>query len=544
MCIRDRFSAKVEFKNYEDEDYSAFDEDEDEDIEDAREEYTNEELNNAATALDKSSAPDDIMIFIRMLRDASRVSAEFAANIVIGNGVLNRTQLNRLIKASQEELYEDMSRKLGEYVLRARFNDGQHLAVLQNDVPYVFNKTHWQVAGENFLKRLTIESFDKKRNKIAGEATVNEATVVNQAFQLMKMRRAFNDLRIINDKQKLSVINCLNGELWINSKDGSYDLKPHNPKSYLTSVLPIEYESKAKAPLWKRTLLEIFDGDKDMVRHVLEMLGYLLQPNKNIAAWWLLRGPGGDGKSTILEILGALLGGAILQAPFSTLSLGSSVYGNNHATESLVGKLVVAVEEIPVNRRLPEVGLKRLSERTTMEANPKGKSAYNFEYVGGLVMCTNHWPSVDDTSEGMKRRANVIPFSREFVRNGEADLERAAEIIENELPGVLLSCLKGLERLRKRGRFQTPEKCLQATAEWFDKSNSVNSWFGTYCKFKEGKRMRLKEVYDEYTYYCQLEGIDPERRKDFKEKLLNLKVSLRTSGTDIYTNGIVVKKLS
>ena len=98
--------------------------------------------------------------------------------------------------------------------------------------------------------------------------------------------------------------------------------------------------------------------------------------------------------------------------------------------------------------------LKAISEAKEMSArHAYGERHFKFRCLALPVMAGNHYPTTSDNSHGLRRRAMVIPFDRQFGP-GEADQELFPKIWQSELPGVLNRALEGLARLRQRGGFQ------------------------------------------------------------------------------------------
>src|SRR5262249_52964831 len=128
------------------------------------------------------------------------------------------------------------------------------------------------------------------------------ASMLSQVLTLLKAKLAVKDdvLRFVDDPPP--VINCANGELWIRP-DGTVDLRPHRPESHLRHCLDVEYDPDATCPRYDKALREIFanaDKPKAMVRHWNELLGYVIQPKRNIPLIVILYGSGDNGKTKLI----------------------------------------------------------------------------------------------------------------------------------------------------------------------------------------------------------------------------------------------------
>ena len=514
------YRAMVEYADYAGGDDSAFEETEELEHEDLpSEDLDDEEIIAECLRFDPAGGKEDLLILLRKIRIASPIAKTMAIDALAKAGKLKVSYITKLLAALDADILQDLGRVLAEHVIKARFNEGKHIMVMGDGTTWLYDRTHWRLTKDTYISSLCLRSFDNNRKKIIGDkGKINESALITQCVALLKMRVARNDMALVEGVKRYSIINCKNGEIHIN-KDGSYVFKEHSPDSHLTYVLDVYYNRKAKAPLWKQTLKEIFPKDKATRRYLAEVMGYMIQPNKNIAAWWMFRGQGGDGKSTIVKVLEGALGQAFYSAHSKLLSVGD-VYGNSHAMAGLVDKLCVVIEELPANCVLQDAGLKLLSESGYQTANPKGRDEFRFNYVGGLIMCTNGWPGTRDVSDGMRRRANVIPFNEQFVKRGLADVNRVTDIINNrdEMSGVLNWLLSGLKRLRDRGGFDVPVAVKYATDTWFNQSNNVTLFVSDLVKPGKDKH-KLTHVYGVYKVWCVMQGLKEKSSRALEQDL-------------------------
>jgi hypothetical protein len=110
--------------------------------------------------------------------------------------------------------------------------------------------------------------------------TVN--SVARQALQLLEAMQARPGDPLRLTQPPLPVVNCRNGELWIND-DLTVDLRPHRPESYLTHGLDIDYDPAGTCPMFDKALLAIFQDSSnpaEMARHAMELFGYIIQPRR------------------------------------------------------------------------------------------------------------------------------------------------------------------------------------------------------------------------------------------------------------------------
>ena len=494
----------------------------------------------AINAMSPEPSGEEIAKCLRLIKNADIYESARAKDLLQKKTKLSKSTINQMMKDLEAKINRDLGRLISDKTLEVSFNKGKHLTCPPSGMIYGFRNTHWIPLSDEFMGKLVQTTLYSLKEKM--DIDGQELSLINQAVKLSRIAVATLKDKLHRTELPYSVINCKNGELWL-ERDGSHTLKPHNYRSYLLNCLNVDYDPSAECPLFMQTLHEIFENfpdTDDMVRHVGEMLGYTIQPYKNIASWWLFRGPGGDGKSTILKILEGILQDAQLMTGVKLLSLGSNE-SYNHAANSLIGKLSVIIEELPANYLLKDAGMKMLSENTKMEANPKGSEAFNFMYSGNLIMCSNGFPATRDLSHGMFRRANVIPFNRQFDKTGSEDLDRPLKILQDpkEMSGVLNFMLEGLQRLRNRGRFLEPESCKLAKEEWLGHANNVVRFVKENLTSTNGKDCAgdFGTLYDlTYQSWCQENDIEDKMRKKkqhFKRDLVDLGFIVKVGGGNV-----------
>jgi len=114
----------------------------------------------------------------------------------------------------------------------------------------------------------------------------------------------------------------------------------------------------------------------------------------------------------------------------------------------------------------------------------------------------NELSSVPSQGEGVFRRVKIVKFPQ---MEGEVDPD-IREGIKGEGGAVLAWAVKGLIRLRKRGRFLIPDSVTDAVKEW-ERNNDVPRLFvEERCVTGEGKRVKSSELYRAYKEWCMDTG--------------------------------------
>jgi P4 family phage/plasmid primase-like protien len=459
----------------------------------------------------------------------SPIEKQKALAIIQKKTKLTKGALNAIIKEIEEKQLNDVGEYAAEALLNEHYAGGKHLLYVNDSDFWHYNGKYWEPHSRSIIRQKAITLIDELREKL-GLPLVTSNVVHQIEFLLIGVCATDKDILRLT-QEPLPVINCLNGELWI-GEDGSYELVGHKYTSYLTNCLQVEYDPEAQAPLWDETIRDIFveTGDycEDMARHFEEMMGYVLQPYKNIACWFMLKGQGANGKSLLCDMLAELAGEFALSTSIKDLDTNK----NAHAFANLPRKLMVYDDDLDVTSTLPDGVLKKISERKRLEANPKNKAPFSFISVATPILLANKWPTIRDVSNGTRRRAQIIPFNRVFDKN-EMDLDLARKLKADELPGILNRALEGLRRLRKRGDFDPPRPCIVGADNWLQSANTFAGFIEDCVTRTNNDKdtVNLAELFDAYKKWCHNNGVHYSLQKShFKENLLNIGIQLGHKG--------------
>jgi hypothetical protein len=161
-----------------------------------------------------------------------------------------------------------------------------------------------------------------------------------------------------------TAINCLNGELHWNGQ--TWDLQPHKRENYRTAQIPVAYDPEARAPRFERFLEEVFSGDADKDKKiylVCEAFGYSLLYSTKYEKFFILVGPGANGKSVLMNTLSCLVG------PEYVAAVQPCQLENRFQRAHLHCKLVNLVTEVAEGHMIADAQLKAIvsGELTTAE---------------------------------------------------------------------------------------------------------------------------------------------------------------------------------
>jgi putative DNA primase/helicase len=427
----------------------------------------------------------------------------------------------------------DAAEGLMRLVLDRYFCGGNHLMLSTEDRFWHYDVRLWRPVQDQWVARKVLETIQD--NPVKNQKT---ASLLNQVLTLLKARLAVKDDVLSFVDNPPPVINCTNGEVWI-GPDGTPDLRPHRPESHLRHCLDVAFDPDAPCPKYDQALLEIFsktDKPKAMVRHWNELVGYIIQPERNIALVVILYGRGDNGKTRLIRTVTRLIGKPLVEAQ-RVENLDKSRF----AIGSLFGKYLFVDDDVRAGARLPDGVLKTISEAKEVTGEIKYKSSFNFVVRTVPVLLCNNIPSLADLSHGMLKRLMLIPFDRIFSKD-ERDPDLSERIWAEELPGILNRALAGYQRLLARGmKFKLPTAVERATVRWIQQANPLPAFIAACCQKDAQARCLMQDFYHAYSNWTQEMGYTlTQTQNTVKSNLQHLGFATKKTNRGIAILGLAV----
>jgi phage/plasmid-associated DNA primase len=386
---------------------------------------------------------------------------------------------------------------------------------------WIFNGKCWETASDRYLA----QSLMKILTEPGWENEYRLTSITRDAITSVK-EQTHTKTPFVGREPK-PILNFKNGELHF-LPTGEVELREHDPSSGLTYVLPIDYDPNAKAPIFQRTLEEMFwppakermqprskAGSETyekqyladaviMRQHVEEVLAYLIIPSRWIAALFVWIGGGHNGKTFLTRVINLLLDDSTIESD-RLKAFSKSEFG----MERLIGKTLIIDDDLDANTTIPDGFVKKISESKLISASRKYKASHTFFNRSALLLLTNNYPRLIDVSVGMIRRIYSLDFPRRFYSQEEIntmddgvlkeyamnDLANPGLIdkIEGELAGVANILVRAYQRLMKRGHFKLPQAVKESNNKLLDKGNPLPLFIKTCCETGSALRFRTSE---------------------------------------------------
>jgi putative DNA primase/helicase len=320
---------------------------------------------------------------------------------------------------------------------------------------------------------------------------------------------------MIDDARALPPIpilpDALDADPWLlNVANGTIDLRTgelraHRREDLLTRLAPVEYDPDAQAPCWAAFLERIFAGDGELIGFLRRAVGYSLTGQTGEQVFFILHGTGANGKSTLLEALGAMLGDYGAKTPTETLLIKRSAGISNDVARLRGARLVTAVEAED-GQRLAESLVKQLTGGDTITARFLYQEAFEFAPTFKLWLATNHKPTIRGTDYAIWRRIRLIPFA---VTIPEKEQDRTLpDKLKAELPGILAWAVRGCLEWQREG-LGLPEAVKAATAAYQVEQDTLAAWLDACCILSPTATARAGQLYKNYRAWAEENGERP-----------------------------------
>lgn len=301
---------------------------------------------------------------------------------------------------------------------------------------------------------------------------------------------------------------------YISCKNGVYDimeetLHEHSPEFVITSKINATYDETAYSAITDMTLLKIANEDQEVKTLFEEIFGYLLYKRNFLDKSFLLVGPGGNGKSTLMRMYRAFVG----QENVSAISLAGLIERFNVA--ELHHKLLNAGDDIPLTSIKDASVFKKLSTGELISAERKGQDPFYFENYAKLIFSANGLPRWFENSAGVMDRLVIVPLYANLRHSPDKDPFIDEKITTEEARSHMLNvAIRALRDLLKTKNFTIPNISAQRLEEFKEENNPIISFLAEINVNGEP----TKEAYLKYKDWCMEEGHKfPMTRKQFTQ---------------------------
>lgn len=326
-------------------------------------------------------------------------------------------------------------------------------------------------------------------------AKMTAALVFTKAAYMTHSAAEFN--------QQRHLLNVHNGTL--NLETGEF--ASHCREDLITHMFGTAYDPEATCPNFE-SFMEQALPDQELRSYVQRSLGYSLLGNADQRALFVLHGPSGTGKSTILETIGEVFGTYATTAQAGTFRAAKSDKGPSNDLHELRGRRFVTTSETAENASFDEDLLKRITGRDKVRSRALYQESQEWTPECTIWMATNNPPRLNSDDDAIWRRLKLIPMTTVFRGPNEV-FDYARRILVPEAAGILNWLLAGLRAFQEHGLGE-PETLQIQAEEQRTASDSVARFIGdklSDASLVEGPgTIKATELFSAYADWCRQVG--------------------------------------
>jgi putative DNA primase/helicase len=298
---------------------------------------------------------------------------------------------------------------------------------------------------------------------------------------------------------------------------------PSTPSYFTTHGLAAAYDPTApSSTAFERFLFSIW-GDGEEIQTCQEIIGYLASGDNRFGKAFQIVGPSHSGKSTLLNVIGAI-------APANCCTATIDSLNSRYGLAPLMGKTLAILGDNRVGRS-PDctaalVNLLRITGNDLVHVEPKFQKAVSVRLPTRFLFAGNTPLDLGDHLGAWKNRLITLVTGTSF--EGREDPEQLNKLLA-ELPGILPWAIEGYRRLRQRGRFIEPARSAQALVALKRKSDPLSTFISERCLLGREFVTDKSVVYGAWCEWCDELNQGPGSQSQFGRCLLELYPCIRST---------------
>ena len=325
--------------------------------------------------------------------------------------------------------------------------------------------------------------------------------------------------------------------------NGIYDIVddtmiPFSPDIVITNKIPYDYIPHSYHELADTTLNKLACHDKDIRALLEEVIGYCFYRRNELRKSFILIGDKANGKSTYLDLVGNLLGGA------NTSALDLKDIGDRFRTAELFNKLANIGDDIEDEFISNAALFKKVVSGSEITVEKKGKDPHKFHPFTKFLFSANNIPRIKDKTGAVLDRLVIIPFNATFSpTDPDFDPYIKYKLLCTEVMEYLICIgLEGLKRVLARRAFTISDK-IKAELNAYEKKNNPVLLFFDEITIDDVIGRTNADIYTRYDVWSQVNGFQKNSIVEFGRKITkHFDLTTQVKKIDGKTQRVYIKK--
>jgi len=310
--------------------------------------------------------------------------------------------------------------------------------------------------------------------------------------------------------------------------------RPYRPDDYITHAFDANYNPDANGDYWIHALDEwCWDPatdtpDSGLIEYLWYAIGYTITGSAREQVMFVLYGPGGNGKSTLIGTIARMMGedATVMLQNLFLLEKNTSAEPARQV-EPLRNKRMVIHPELPADGKLDYSKIKRIVSNEPLLARRLYEEAKPILPTWKIWCTANDVPEITD--QAAWRRIRIIPFRKVFVPNiktllpvGQLDPELPDKLWEQRDYLATQACHYAALWL-KHG-LPTYATVEQATDDVHRISDPFEDWFNNCVEIDRASVVPNSEAYEHYKQYVESLEQSPLTMKKWAQRMAQKRV--------------------
>jgi len=310
-------------------------------------------------------------------------------------------------------------------------------------------------------------------------------------------------------------------DVWLlNVANGTLDLRTgllreHRREDMITKLAPVAYNPTAFSLRFGEFVQWMYSERPGMIDYVQRLLGYSLTGLANEHVLPIMWGSGGNGKSTLLDLVGRVLGDYAATASAAMLVDRKGGEMTNDLAR-LFGTRFVVAHESDEGAKLAEGLVKQMTGGDRLSVRFLHKEFFEFLPTFTIFLVTNHKPRVRGTDEGIWRRLRLIAHEAKVTEEmKDRDL---AEKLWDDAEAVLAWLVAGCAAWKARG-LTMPEEVRLFTSDYRSEQDLIAEFLEDHTVADYKATCFKSSLYKAYSLWAEERGERPISQKALSQKL-------------------------